>query len=91
VRGALKRDRAGADVVLARDAGRTRVIPVMSASEVIELIKKLPPEELAEVREFVRRQDKCATEAQNTVDARGIDLGRAYMERHSELFRKLAE
>lgn len=87
----MKRDRAGADVVLARGAGRTRVTLVMSATEVIELIKKLPPGELAEVREFVRRQDKSDTEAQNTVDARGIDLGRAYIERHSELFRKLAE
>jgi hypothetical protein len=64
----------------------------MSATEVIEMIKKLPPEEQAEVREFVRRTETPpASDAAKTMDKQGIEIGRAYIERHPELFRKLAQ
>lgn len=63
----------------------------MSATEVIEMIKKLSPEEQAEVREFVRRSEAQTTAEPTDIDRRGIELGRAYIQRHPELFRKLAQ
>ncbi len=61
----------------------------MSATEVIELIKKLPPEEQAVVRDFVSRQ---TTPAINETDTeRALRVGRSYIERHPELFRRLAQ
>jgi hypothetical protein len=65
----------------------------MSATEVIEMIKKLSPEEQAQVREFVRKADQSAPASrdQRTDEERGIAVGRAFIERHPELFRKLAQ
>jgi hypothetical protein len=61
----------------------------MSATEVIELIKKLPPEEQAVVRDFVSRQ---AAPAVNETDTeRALRIGRGYIQRHPELFRRLAQ
>lgn len=60
----------------------------MSATEVIELIKKLPPEEQAVVREFVTHQVVAGVES----DAeRALRIGRGYIERHPDLFRRLAQ
>lgn len=71
----------------------------MSAAEIIELIKKLPPQERAEVEAFVlgekpeMRVEEAA--AQTTVrhmpreEAERIAEG--VFQRHSELFRKLAQ
>lgn len=63
----------------------------MSATEVIELIKKLPPEEQAEVREFVTRQVAPALSADAAATERAMAIGRDYIARHPELFRKLAQ
>ncbi len=75
------------------NGGAGRVWAVMSATEVIEMIKKLSPEEQAQVREFVRKADSSqpAPPDQRSVDERGIAVGRAFIERHPELFRKLAQ
>ena len=62
----------------------------MSAAEIIELIKKLPPEEKAEVREFI--QSEPASDG-----VRRMDLEKAkatadkIFDRHAELFRRLAQ
>jgi hypothetical protein len=68
----------------------------MSATEVIELIKKLPPEEQAAVRNFVTQQVAAAAGELESVsresDAeRALRIGRGYIERHPELFRRLAQ
>jgi hypothetical protein len=65
----------------------------MSAVEVIELIKKLPPEEWEEVRRFVVSQAASAGTSGADRDAqdRAQTLGREYVVRHAELFRKLAQ
>jgi hypothetical protein len=65
----------------------------MSAAEVIELIKKLPPAEQAEVREFVANQSVLieVTSAPASDTERALAIGRSYITRHPDLFRKLAQ
>ena len=76
-------------------AGRgERYSPVhMSASEIIELIKKLPPEERAEVREYLgTKEEIVAADGIRRMDfAQGLSIGQGIFERHPELFRKLAQ
>lgn len=63
----------------------------MSATEVIELIKKLSPEEQEEVHAFFSEKMSLEASAKLKMTQRAIETGRAYMERHPELFRKLAQ
>ncbi len=73
----------------------------MSAAEIIELIKKLPPEEQAEVAAFLQtggeRKEPRVEEAGVERKVRYIPLAEAekiaegIFERHEELFRKLAQ
>lgn len=68
----------------------------MSATEVIELIKKLPPEEQAVVRDFVAGQVAVAVGEVESVrresdTERALRIGRGYVSRHPELFRRLAQ
>lgn len=65
----------------------------MSATEVIELIKKLPPEEQAVVRDFVAGQvaGEIESASRESDTERALRIGRGYVERHPELFRRLAQ
>jgi hypothetical protein len=73
----------------------------MSAAEIIELIKKLPPEERAAVVAFVKEggaeSEMRVEEAVVERTVRYIPLGEAekiaegIFDRHEELFRKLAQ
>lgn len=71
----------------------------MSAAEVIELIKKLPPEEKAEVIAFVNGTAKefCAEEPPQGRQVRYISkesfesVVPKIFEKHEELFRRLAQ
>ena len=70
-----------------------RVSSVMSAAEVIELIKKLPPEELAEVRNFIRTSPVCAAEKEVRFasDAQFEAVTDRVFKENSELLRRLAQ
>jgi len=64
----------------------------MSAAEVIELIKKLPPEEQAKVFAFgdeAREQGGDVVRQANRDKAR--EVARQVFDRNPELFRKLAQ
>ncbi|MBI5768537.1 MAG: hypothetical protein HZA93_12125 [Verrucomicrobia bacterium] len=61
----------------------------MSAAEIIELIKKLPPKERAEVREFVQADGQ--TTVRRIDRGRARELGKDLFDRHPALFRKLAQ
>lgn len=78
----------------------------MSAAEIIAMIKKLPPEEKAEVMAFLRNEPEGVTESGSdyTTTDRAADrkfrtipeveaerIAEDVFERHSELFRKLAQ
>lgn len=65
--------------------------PVMSAAEIIELIKKLPPEERAEVREFIRGDEAASSDVRRIDRDRAKEIGKELFDRHPELFRKLAQ
>ena len=66
----------------------------MSAAEIIEMIKKLPPEERAEVNEFVKAEE-VAPEAERTVrsmsDEKFAEVVPKVFEKHRELLRRLAQ
>ena len=82
-----------AECGLARAVGAGMLTGAMSAAEIIEMIKKLPPEEKAEVTEFLRngRADSTTTGIKFVSDA---DFDRAakrvFAENH-ELLRRLAQ
>ena len=63
----------------------------MSAAEVIELIKKLPPEERAEVTAFARAVENCPEEIRRIDRAEAKKIGSELFDRHPDLFRKLAQ
>ncbi|MEO6244249.1 MAG: hypothetical protein ABIQ12_02330 [Opitutaceae bacterium] len=63
----------------------------MSAAEIIELIKKLPPKEQAEVREFVRGEELAPDGIRRIDRDRAKEIGKEIFDRHPELFRKLAQ
>ena len=63
----------------------------MSAAEVIELIKRLPPAEREEVRAFVQEVDGASAEPRRIDPARAKAIGQGVFDRHPELFRKLAQ
>lgn len=71
----------------------------MNAAEIIEMIRKLPPEEKAEVLAFVQKET-----AGGRVEEAGVEPKVSYIpltnaeqiaegvfDRHSELFKKLAQ
>jgi hypothetical protein len=62
----------------------------MSATEVIELIKKLPPEELAEVREFVRRTETPEDPRYATDAEFGAVADKVFVD-NRDLLRRLAQ
>jgi hypothetical protein len=61
----------------------------MSAAEIIELIKKLPPEEKAVVIAFAREEDR--TGVRNADPERAAGVAQGVFDRHPELFRNLAQ
>ena len=66
----------------------------MSAAELIEQIKALPPADLEEVRSFLlngRVEDKDGAKVSYLGRQEARVLGDKIMERHDELFRKLAQ
>lgn len=66
----------------------------MSAAEVIELIKKLPPEEQGVVFAFGdTAREQAAGEATVRIANRdkALRIARGVFDRHPELFRKLAQ
>lgn len=78
----------------------------MTAAEIIELIKKLPPEERAEVMAFLMKDDGAMAESgasysgemrsserkiRTIPQAEAERIADGVFDRHSELFRKLAQ
>ena len=71
----------------------------MNAAEIIEMIKKLPPEERAEVLAFIQREQgpRAVEETAKQREPRYIPLEDAQriaegvFDRHSGLFKKLAQ
>lgn len=65
----------------------------MSATEVIELIKKLPPEEQAKVFAFgdEAREQAVGAGARLANREKAREITRQVFDRHPELFRKLAQ
>ena len=66
----------------------------MSAAEVIEIIKKLPPDELAEVEEFVRSKVTSPDAEKKVHFATAADFDRAkkrVFAENKELLRRLAQ
>jgi hypothetical protein len=61
----------------------------MSATDVIEQIKKLPPEERAKVAEFVRGEETFG--AKTNVDEEFKRIAGRVFTTNAELFRKLAQ
>ena len=88
-----RRDRTGLVGGLARGAKRATVTGAMSATEIIELIEKLPPQDKAEVIAYVRKAGLAP--AEQTIRYLPDDEAERIAERifkdHSELFRKLAQ
>jgi hypothetical protein len=71
----------------------------MNAAEIIEMIKKLPPEERAEVLAFIQRERE-PTAVEEPAEERKVrymplddakQIAEGVFDRHSELFRKLAQ
>lgn len=65
----------------------------MSAAEVIEMIKKLPPEEKAAVMDFVERERASDTkrEIRYVTDAKFDEVAPKVLDKHRGLLRRLAQ
>jgi hypothetical protein len=67
----------------------------MSAAEIIELIKKLPPEERAEVVAFARNEPATAPAQERTIryvsDEKFAEVEPRVFEKHADLLRRLAQ
>ena len=67
----------------------------MSAAEIIELIKKLPPQEKAEVREFFQNETAESPPAERPIryvsDEKFNEVAPKIFEKHHELLRRLAQ
>ena len=67
----------------------------MSAAEVIEMIKKLPPEQKAEVIAFAKNAGSEATSTERKIryvsNEKFDKIMPKVFEKHDELFRRLAE
>jgi len=68
---------------------------VMSAADVIELIKKLPPEERAEVMAFARNEPATALTPEKKIgyvsDEKFDEVVPRVFEKHAELLHRLAQ
>ncbi|HEX7860619.1 MAG TPA: hypothetical protein VF773_09855 [Verrucomicrobiae bacterium] len=66
----------------------------MSAAEVIEQIKRLPPEERKAVREFLSTDEQSSRNSTGVehIDRKDLErTAREIFEEHAPLFRKLAQ
>jgi len=70
----------------------------MNAAEIIELIKKLPPEERAGVEAYlkgekteIRVEEAAQNQARYIAKEEAERIAEGIFQRHSELFRKLAQ
>lgn len=64
----------------------------MSAAEIIEMIKMLPPEERAKLREYFSKEPgPSAREIRYVPAAEAERIAESVFTKHSELFRRLAE
>lgn len=64
----------------------------MSAQEIIEQIKALPPKDKAEVLEFTRTLQESGTDGVRYVDKETLQkVAKKVFDEHEELFRKLAQ
>jgi hypothetical protein len=67
----------------------------MSAADVIELIKKLPPEERAEVVAFARNEPATAPTLEKKIryvsDEKFAEVAPRVFEKHADLLRRLAQ
>jgi hypothetical protein len=65
----------------------------MSAAEVIEIIEKLPLTEQQKVAAYLERKKQAATgdDVRRMDHAKAITIGEGIFDRHSELFRRLAQ
>ena len=65
----------------------------MSAAEIIEQIKRLPPEEKQVVREYIRSEERgVAGEGVEYVDRKDLErTAKEIFKEHEQLFRKLAQ
>ena len=80
---------AGACARAADEHGRG----AMSAAEIIEMIKKLPPEEVIEVREFFQRAELPASESkiEYASDEEFDQAAKTVLADNQELLRRLAQ
>jgi hypothetical protein len=94
LRGWVARGQSGGERACAQEAYRY-LAGVVSAAEIIAIIKKLPPEQKAEVIAFAK-----SAEAEGQPEERKIryiskdkfdQIAPQVFERHDELFRRLAE
>lgn len=79
-----------------RGAGRRLRCRAMTAADIIEMIKKLPPEERREVRAYFDQKEKApAVEPPRTIRYAAAEkfneIAPGFFEKHHELFRRLAE
>lgn len=76
-----------------RGAGRRVACAVMSAAEIIELIKKLPPEEQAEVIAFTRQLEEPTDrpKVRYISDEKFAEVAPKVFEKHRDLLRTLAQ
>ena len=65
----------------------------MSAAEIIEQIKRLPPEEKQAVKEYLTSDANSADQSKDqTIDRRDLErTAREIFKEHEQLFRKLAQ
>ena len=64
----------------------------MSAAEIIEQIKRLPPEEKQAVREFIRSEEGGADGVVQYVERKDLErTAKEIFKEHEQLFRKLAQ
>lgn len=67
----------------------------MSAAEIIELIKKLPPDERAEVVAFARNEPAVVPTKERTIryvsEEKFAEVAPRVFEKHADLLRRLAQ
>lgn len=72
-----------------------RMSGAMSAAEVIEMIKKLPPAERAEVEAYVKNEASGSAPTERKIryvsDEKFEEVAPKVFEKHKDLFRRLAQ
>jgi hypothetical protein len=80
---------------LAQERQADMVRPQMSSAEIIEMIKKLPPKEKAEVIAFARNQQAVSgtgeEEIRHIPDETFAKIAPKVFEKHKDLLRRLAQ